>query len=89
MSMEFLPVKYRVDFHEETISDEPIYSLNCDMPPISFAVGQFVEPNQWVPQVPPDTYYEITAVSHRCVRIDGSHVCHFLDICVKKVPRPN
>ena len=88
MNEPYLPVQYRVEFHEDSFANTPVFSLNCMMAPFSFSVGQFVDPSQW-PNAPSDVHYEIISVEHLITNIVETHVSHILSVCVKQIPRPS
>jgi hypothetical protein len=80
---------YRVDFYEGSIdAGTVVFSLEPSTAPISFAVGDFVDPSGWtVNALKPNQHYRITAVEHQFTYPGGQECQHNLAISVKAVAR--
>lgn len=86
MAIEML---YRVDFYEGSIkTGNVVFSLEPSTVPISFAIGDFVDPSGWTANpLNPNQHYRITAIEHQLTYPGGEECQHNLAISLKAVPR--
>jgi len=88
--MEFLPVKYRIEFYENSLIDHPINSITTSSVPFTLSVGDKVEPRAWAENpLPSNMIYEVKEVTHLFMKIADSHVVHSLSVVLVAVNRPN
>jgi len=84
-----ITMRYRIDFYDGSIkSGNVVFSLEPSSVPVSYAVGDFVDPSGWTGNsLQPDKHYQITAVEHQLTYPGGLECQHNLAISVKAVPR--
>ena len=84
-----ITMRYRIDFYEGSIkSGNVVFSLEPSSVPVSYAVGDFVDPSGWTGNsLQPDQHYQITAVEHQLTYPGGQECQHNLAISVNAVPR--
>lgn len=80
---------YRIDFYEGSIkTGKVVFSLEPSSVPVSFAVGDFVDPSGWTDNpLRPDQHYRITAIEHQLTFPGGEECQHNLAISLKAVTR--
>lgn len=80
---------YRIDFYEGSVKTGPVvFSLEPSSVPVSFAVGDFVDPSGWTDNpLRPDQHYRITAIEHQLTFPGGEECQHNLAISLKAVTR--
>jgi len=88
MLENLLPIKYRVEIYEDSLIDDPIMAYDSSTPFQSFHAGDYIESIESKTQTDmTDKIMQVVTVHHLLCRIEGSHISHSLNICVKVVPR--
>jgi hypothetical protein len=80
---------YRIDFYAGSVeTGNALFSLEPASVPVSFAVGDFIDPSGWTGNpLQSDQRYQVTAVEHQISYPGGRECQHNLAISVKAVAR--
>ena len=85
---KLLPIQYHVEFYKRSLTNDPIYNMLTSTPPITFAVGDLVDPRSWeVNDLPSSKLYKVTEVTHLIWSIDNSHISQKLLVVLSTIDR--